>query len=52
MMLKLRSDYKAQQGGKFSLKTFHDTVLSQGSAPFWAHRRLLLRDSSDAVLDE
>jgi len=52
MMLKLRSDYKAQQGAKFSLKTFHDTVLSQGSAPFWAHRRLLLQDSSDTGLDE
>ena len=52
MMLKLRSDYKAQQGAKFSLKTFHDTVLAQGSAPFWAHRRLLLQDSSDTMLDE
>jgi uncharacterized protein (DUF885 family) len=52
MLLKLRSDYKEQQGGKFSLKTFHDTVLSQGSAPFWAHRRLLLQDPSDTLLDE
>jgi uncharacterized protein (DUF885 family) len=50
-MLKLRRDYKEQQGGKFSLRTFHDAVLSQGSAPFWAHRRLLLGDSSDTVLE-
>ena len=51
MMLKLRNDYKEQQGGKFSLRTFHDTVLGQGTAPFWAHRRLLLRDAGNAVLD-
>ena len=46
MMLKLRRDYKEQQGGKFSLRAFHDAVLAQGSAPFWAHRRLLLGDTS------
>lgn len=50
-MLKLRRDYKEQQGGKFSLRAFHDAVLAQGSAPFWAHRRLLLGDTSDAVLE-
>jgi uncharacterized protein (DUF885 family) len=47
MMLKLRRDYKEQQGSKFSLRGFHDAVLSQGSAPFWAHRRLLLDETSD-----
>jgi hypothetical protein len=51
MMLKLRHDYKEQQGSKFSLRTFHDTVLGNGTAPFWAHRRLLLQDSSNAVLE-
>jgi uncharacterized protein (DUF885 family) len=51
MMLKLRRDYKERQEGKFSLRTFHDAVLAQGSAPFWAHRRLLLGDTSDAVLE-
>ena len=51
MMLKLRRDYKEQQDGKFSLRTFHDTVLAQGSAPFWAQRRLLLGDTTDAVLE-
>jgi uncharacterized protein (DUF885 family) len=50
-MLKLRRDYKEQQGGRFSLRAFHDAVLAQGSAPFWAHRRLLLGDTSDAVLE-
>ena len=51
MMLKLRRDYKESQAGRFSMRTFHDAVLAQGNAPFWAHRRLLLGDVSDAVLE-
>ena len=42
MLLKLRQDYKAQQGKAFSLRTFHDTLLAQGTAPFWLHRQLML----------
>jgi uncharacterized protein DUF885 len=51
MLLKLRRDYKESQGGRFSMRTFHDAVLAQGNAPFWAHRRLMLDDASDAVLE-
>jgi len=51
MMLKLRRDYTDAQGSKFSMRAFHDAVLGQGNAPFWAHRRLLLGDTSDAVLE-
>ena len=51
MMLKLRRDYKEQQSGKYSLRSFHDAVLGQGSAPFWAHRQLLLNESTDASLE-
>jgi len=51
MMLKLRRDYKEQQGNRYSLRTFHDAVLGQGAAPFWAHRRLLLKETTDASLD-
>ena len=51
MLLKLRRDYKEAQAGKFSMRTFHDAVLAQGNAPFWAHRRLLLGDTTDAVLE-
>jgi uncharacterized protein (DUF885 family) len=51
MMLKLRRDYKEQQGGKYSLRGFHDAVLAQGSAPFWAHRQLLLNETTDASLE-
>jgi uncharacterized protein (DUF885 family) len=51
MMLKLRRDYKEQQGGKYSLRSFHDAVLAHGNAPFWAHRRLLLKEKDDASLE-
>jgi uncharacterized protein (DUF885 family) len=51
MLLKLRRDYKDAQDGRFSMRVFHDAVLAQGNAPFWAHRRLMLGDSSDAVLE-
>jgi uncharacterized protein (DUF885 family) len=52
MMLKLRQDYREQQDAKYSLRAFHDAVLGHGSAPFWAHRKLLLSDAaSDAVLE-
>jgi uncharacterized protein (DUF885 family) len=51
MMLKLRHDYQEQLDGKFSLRTFHDAVLAQGTAPLWAHRRLLLNETADASLE-
>ena len=51
MMLKLRHDYQEQLTGKFSLRTFHDAVLGQGTAPMWAHRRLLLNESTDRTLE-
>ena len=51
MMLKLRHDYQEQLDGKFSLRTFHDAVLAQGTAPMWAHRRLLLNQTADASLE-
>src|SRR4029078_8205539 len=51
MMLKMRHDYKEQQGNKYSLRSFHDAVLDQGSAPFLAMRPLLLTDGCDAVLE-
>jgi uncharacterized protein (DUF885 family) len=51
MLLKLRRDYEAQQNGNFSLRTFHDTLLAQGAAPFWAHRQLLLGDATGDLLE-
>ncbi|HWF85713.1 MAG TPA: DUF885 domain-containing protein, partial [Vicinamibacterales bacterium] len=49
MLLKLRQDYKAQQGKSFSLKSFHDTLLAQGTAPFWLHRHLMLGEEGDLL---
>ena len=50
-MLKLRADWQAQQGGKPSLRAFHDALLSHGSAPIWALRRLMLGRDTEAVLE-
>ena len=51
MLLKLRHDWYEEQGGKPSLRAFHDKFLEQGSAPFWALRRLMLDSHHDAVLE-
>ncbi len=41
MLLKLRADVAAEDDN-FSLQHFHDTLLAQGSLPFWMHRALML----------
>ena len=51
MLLKLRQDYRQQQGKAFSLKTFHDTLLGNGTAPFWLHRELMLGENSGDLLE-
>jgi uncharacterized protein (DUF885 family) len=51
MLLKLRQDYKQQQGKSFSLKSFHDTLLGQGTAPFWLHRQLMLGDDGGDLIE-
>jgi uncharacterized protein (DUF885 family) len=51
MLLKLRQDAKAQQGKSFSLRTFHDTLLGNGTAPFWLHRQLMLGDEGGDILE-
>jgi uncharacterized protein (DUF885 family) len=51
MLLKLRQDYKRAQGKSFSLRNFHDTLLANGSAPFWLHRRLMLGADDGDVLE-
>jgi uncharacterized protein (DUF885 family) len=50
-LLKLRADYKAKLGAKFSLREFHERVMSNGIAPIWAHRQLLLPGDSSAILE-
>jgi len=51
MLLKLRQDYKQKQAKSFSLRTFHDALLANGTAPFWLHRRLMLGDDDGDVIE-
>lgn len=50
MVLKLREEYRAQQGGRFSLRGFHDALLANGSAPMRLHRQALLGTDDRAPL--
>jgi uncharacterized protein (DUF885 family) len=51
-ILKLRDDYKAQEGADYSLEKFHTEVLDHGMPPIRLLREILLTDESkwDAVL--
>ena len=51
-ILKLRDDYKAQQGDDFSLQKFHNEVLDHGMPPIRLLREIMLKDQSkwDQVL--
>ena len=51
MLLKLRDDYKARMGAKYSLRNFHDTLLSNGSVPLWLHRKLMLGEETGALIE-
>ena len=51
MLLKLREDYKAQQGSKYSLRGFHDALLANGTVPIWLHRALMLGEQNGAALE-
>lgn len=51
MLLKLREDYKAHAGAQFSLGTFHDTLLANGTVPLWLHRALLLGDRNGEMIE-
>jgi hypothetical protein len=51
MLLKLRQDYKQKEGKAFSLRTFHDALLANGTAPFWLHRQLMLGPDDGDLLE-
>ena len=46
MILKLREDYKKQEGSGYSLQKFHDALLSNGMPPILVLRMILLKDPS------
>jgi uncharacterized protein (DUF885 family) len=51
MLLKLREDYKAHVGAKYSLRGFHDTLLANGTVPLWLHRALLLGEQNGEMIE-
>jgi uncharacterized protein (DUF885 family) len=48
---KLRTDYAAARGNAFDLREFHERVMSNGIAPWWAHRELLLPGDTRPVIE-
>jgi uncharacterized protein (DUF885 family) len=51
-ILKLRDDYKAQEGDEFSLQKFHNELLNHGMPPIGLLREIMLKDQTkwDQVL--
>ena len=49
--LQLRRDYAAARGGRFNLREFHERVMTNGIAPWWAHRQLLLPGDTRPVVE-
>ncbi len=49
--LKLRRDVQAARGDAFNLREFHERVMTNGIAPWWAHRQLLLPGDRGAVVE-
>jgi len=48
---KLRRDYEKAQGARFNLREFHERVMTNGIAPWWAHRQLLLPGDRQPVIE-
>ena len=49
-MLTLREDATRLGGSTFNLREFHERVMRNGIAPWWAHRQLLIPGDSGAVI--
>lgn len=49
-LLNLRDDYAAARGKDFFLREFHERIMTNGIAPIWAHRQLLLPGDSRNLL--
>ncbi len=50
IILKLRSDYRREKGGAYSLKGFHDQLLSYGAPALPLVRQAMLQDPGEAAL--
>lgn len=49
-LLTLRRDYKVKLGSAFDLRAFHERIMTNGIAPIWAHRQLLLPGDTSRVI--
>jgi uncharacterized protein (DUF885 family) len=47
----LRRDYTEARGAAFNLREFHERVMTNGIAPWWAHRQLLLPGDTRAIIE-
>ena len=45
-ILKLRDDYKAQEGANYSLQKFNDEITNHGMPPIRMLRKMILKDKS------
>jgi len=50
-ILKLRDDYRRDRNEEFSLEEFHDRLLSNGNAPLWVHRKMLLPGDKGKLIE-
>jgi uncharacterized protein (DUF885 family) len=50
-LLTLRRDVEARDGAAFDRKAFHERVMRNGIAPWWAHRQLFFPGDTRPVLD-
>ena len=49
MILKLRSDYRKEHGGSYTLKGFHDELLSHGAPALPLLRDVMLSDNGNVL---
>jgi uncharacterized protein (DUF885 family) len=50
-ILKLRDDYKRYRKDEFSLQEFHDRLLSNGNAPVWVHRQIMMPGDKGKLIE-
>ena len=50
-IMKLKADYKRDRKEQFSLQEFHDRLLSNGNAPLWVHRQMLLPGEKGKLIE-
>jgi uncharacterized protein (DUF885 family) len=50
-ILKMRDDYRQYRGKDYTLEEFHDRLLSDGMAPLWVHRQLLMPGDKGKLLE-